>query len=347
MSSPKVVFLYTEIAGYFLACCRELVKQGAEVHVVCWPVNPEAPFRFSVPEGVVLYDRQSYDTARLLELVKGLGPSVIVCSGWIDKGYLEVCKELNRKIPSVLTLDNHWKGGVKQLAATLISPFYLHRRFSWCWVPGTPQSEYALKLGFKKERVMQGFYSADLDLFNSHYTSTFPAKEKKFPKRFIYVGRYYDFKGVGELWEAFAELDPAEWELWCFGTGDVAPVQHPKIRHFGFVQPDELGKYIADTGVFVLPSHKEPWGVVVHEFAAAGFPLVCSDRVGAASAFLKEGENGYVYKGEDKDALKGVLKKIMAAGEAELAAMGKKSHERAQAISPRLWANSLLGLIKR
>lgn len=40
-------------------------------------------------------------------------------------------------------------------------------------------------------------------------------------------------------------------------------------------------------GVFILPSRIEPWGVVVHEFSAAGFPLLLSDQVGSAESFWK------------------------------------------------------------
>jgi glycosyltransferase involved in cell wall biosynthesis len=48
-----------------------------------------------------------------------------------------------------------------------------------------------------------------------------------------------------------------------------------------------------------MPSKKEPWGVVLHEMAIAGLPLLASENVGAASAFLREGENGKVFKLEE------------------------------------------------
>ena len=42
----KFVFLYTEIAEYFLACCKELSKHG-QIHIIRWPINKEAPFQFA------------------------------------------------------------------------------------------------------------------------------------------------------------------------------------------------------------------------------------------------------------------------------------------------------------
>jgi glycosyltransferase involved in cell wall biosynthesis len=341
---PKVLFLYTEIADYFLACCRELVNAEADVHVVCWPVNPEAPFQFKEIPGVRLYNRKAYDAAALERLAAEIEPAVIVCSGWIDKGYLKLCRQFKNSVPTVLIMDNQWRGSFKQHIACLASPFYLMSKFSHCWVPGRPQYRYARKLGFSTEKIMTGFYSADTTLFNELYEVSKREKENDFPRRFIYVGRYHVFKGIKDLWKAFVELQdesPNEWELWCLGTGDVKPLSHPKIRHFGFVQPSAIGNFIKDTGVFVLPSHKEPWGVAVHEFAAAGFPFVCSDRVGAADQFVEEGLNGYIYGAGNVDELKHVLRKVMSKNDQELKEMGRRSHELAQAITPTKWAATL------
>ncbi len=345
MSSPKVLFLYTEMAGYFLACCRALVTKGAEVHVVYWPVNAEAPFAFKAPAGVKLYNRREYNLKQLLALTEEIGPSLIICSGWVDKAYLEVCRKYKKSTATVLTLDNHWKGNIRQQFAVLAGPFYLRRRFSWCWVPGKPQAPYASKLGFEESRILSGFYSADIELFNGMYEKHRVEKNKTFPKRFLYAGRYYGFKGLQDLWEAFAVIDEQArdgWELWCLGTGDLEPVSHPAIKHFGFVQPHDIERFVKDAGVFVLPSHKEPWGVALHEFTAAGFPVVCSDAVGAASAFVKEERNGYLFKAGDRKGLRTALEKMIAKGPAELNGMAAESHALAQQISPANWADALM-----
>ncbi len=340
------VFLYTEIAEYFLACCNRLAEHG-EVHIVRWPVNKEAPFQFSVNPAIRLYSKQDYSLPQLQELVASLKPDVLICSGWIDKDYLKISKGYFKKIPTVMTCDTHWTGSLKQRLATVLSRFTLLRIFSHAWVPGGIQRRYALKLGFRADHIHTGFYSCDLGFFNGVYDQQKPPKEQQFPKRFLYVGRYYEFKGIQELWQAFAELQqeqPNDWELWCLGAGDLEPVQHPKIRHFGFVQPKELGKYTSQTGVFILPSLFEPWGVVVHEFAASGFPLLLSEPVGARDAFLKEGLNGFVFRAGDVGSIKEQLKQVIALSEARLLEMGAQSHALAQAISPAGWVNTLLDI---
>ena len=347
---PKILFLYTEIAEYFLACCKALVSKGCEVHIVRYPVNKEAPFQFQFPEEINVYERSNYDDKQLLSLVSEIQPSIIVCSGWTDKGYLSICKHYKTKSITVLTLDNHWRGDLKQRIASFISPFYLLKRFSYCWVPGSLQHQYAKRLGFKDAYIRTGFYCCDYELFHKQYIINKTQKSILFPKRFIYVGRYYEFKGIEELWQSFIDLqqeNPNEWELWCLGTGDISPVQHPKIKHFGFVQPGQLPEYIKNCGVFVLPSHFEPWGVVIHEFAAAGFPIICTDEVGARTAFVENDFNGYIYKASSVGELKEVLRKTMNQSETELLTMGDNSVEKAKQITPEKWSETLMLLRER
>ena len=349
MEKKRIVFLYTEIAGYFLACVEELLsKHPVEVHVIRYAINKEAPFKFNFSENLTVYERGHYNDEQLLRLIDSLSPAVIVCSGWIDRGYLNVCRQYKAKAVTVLTLDNQWKGTLKQRLATLLSPFYLHKRFSYCWVPGEFQYTYAQQLGFKEQFILTGFYSCDFNYFYDQYKVNAQQKQEKFPKKFIYTGRYVEHKGIKELWKAFIDLEeefPNEWELWCLGTGTIAPVEHPKIRHFGFVQPQDLHTYISQTGVFVLPSYFEPWGVVLHEFAASGFPLICSTEAGARTAFVENNLNGYIYDPTQINELKAAMAKVMKAKSSELIEMGKKSTEKAKQITPTSWANQLIALL--
>jgi glycosyltransferase involved in cell wall biosynthesis len=339
----NVLFLYTELADYFIKCCEELSRHH-HVHIVRWPVNKEAPFNFQYSDRISVYDKNQYSLDELAKLVSDIEPSLIVCSGWVDRDYLKITKTYYKKIPTVLTCDTHWKGSLKQYLATILSRFFLLNTFSNAWVPGNIQKKYARRLGFKEEKISNGFYCCDLKKFNAVYDATIARKANNFPKRFLYVGRYYDFKGITDLWEAFIQLhkeDPNEWELWCLGTGSVSPVSHEKIRHFGFVQPKDLDPILDQTGVFVLPSRFEPWGVVVQEYAAAGYPLLLSKEVGANEAFVEHGLNGYTYSAKQTNELKEQLKKVIKLESKDLILMAKASHELAQKINTTQWVDTV------
>jgi glycosyltransferase involved in cell wall biosynthesis len=348
----KLLFLYFELAGYTIACLDSLMKNhDAEIHVIRYPVNPVAPFQFSIPEGIHLHERKEMSNEALIKLVEEIKPDLVYASGWSDKGYLAVCKHLRKRIPVVLTLDNPWLGTLKQRVAGIAGPLYLKRLFTHCWVPGEPNAKFARKLGFKNKQLITGLYSADVALFNSYYKQLIAEKQTRFPHRFLYVGRYTPLKGINELWEAFSNLpdaDVKDWELWCLGIADSGssfPV-HPRIKDLGFVQPSELLPFLQQTSVFILPTHYEHWGVVVHELAAAGFPLVCSETTSAATAFLEEGINGYFTEAKSVASIATVLKKIIKHSDEELVQMGMNSHRIAQHITPETWSESLWNILK-
>ena len=347
----RALILYTEIAGYTITCINKTIDlyPDVEFYVVRWPVNKEAPFKFEL-NSAYIYERNDFTNEQLLELANTINPDLIISSGWMDKGYVNVCKHYKGKVKTVLAMDNHWFGNARQKIATLLSSFIVKNKFSHVWVPGKPQRQFAKKLGYKSSEISEGFYSADVDLFSSYFEKAKESKISNFPKRFIYVGRYVKHKGIFDMWNAFIELQkehPNDWELWCIGSGDEFEnkIEHDKIKHFGFVQPENFLEYIEKTGVYILPSHIEPWGVSLHEYAAAGFPVICSNKVGSSEKFIQEGKNGYVFPARDIEAIKDSFRKVIDSSENELLEMQKKSIELSLLTTPAKWANTLIKLL--
>lgn len=338
--SGRIVFLYSELAGYVLACLRALAAER-DVAVMHWPVNPEAPFALPAESPLGLRDRSGLSRADIAAWVDAQEPVALVVSGWMDADYVAVARRWRRRVPVVLTLDNPWRGDWKQWAAVLASPVHVRRVFNRVWVPGEPQRAFARRLGAGP--VAEGMYCADVHAFDAAWAERAPQQ------RLLYVGRYLPFKGVEELWAAFEEVAERHpgWELHAVGSGagwDARRV-HPAIVHHGFLQPEELAPLVASAAAFVMPSHKEPWGVVLHEMAAAGVPLIASDAVGAATRFLVDGENGYVFPAGDAAALAEAMERMITAGAAARAAMGERSRERALAWTPERWARTLMELM--
>src|ERR1700722_19270194 len=132
---PRLLFLYSELADYFLACIRKLVSTyDIEIHVIHWPVNKEAPFAFQFPVGVSFYDRKQFDLKSLKEKVQAISPDFIYCSGWMDKDYMTAAQGYKSKIPVVIGLDTKWTGSFRQQLACVLSRVTLHKIFSHCWV---------------------------------------------------------------------------------------------------------------------------------------------------------------------------------------------------------------------
>ncbi len=352
---PKALFLYTEAAPYVMACLEQLATR-AEVHLVRWPVNKEAPFNFEKSR-VHVQERDKQNDALLESFVDQLRPDIIFTSGWVDETYLRISRQHRKRgIATVWCSDTAWRGAPRQWLAVMAARLWMHRTFSHAWVTGAAQAAYARKLGFPEARISTGFYSADTAHFLALGQRLLAQRQEKWPHRFLCVARYISTKGHQYLCDAFAELcaenEAADWELWIAGTGELhqqvknSPSgKHPRICHLGFRQPEEMEEVLAKCGVFVLPSLYEPWGVVVHEHACAGFPLILSSAVGAAERFLHDNENGDRFMAGDKNTLKTMMRMMVLSSDAELAAMGRRSHELGQAWGPQQWAATAMDLI--
>lgn len=348
---PNIVVLYTELADYTIQCFNTLAEDfGIQIFLVRYNVNKEAPFDFSqIHPGIKLLNKDDFDEQKLNEFIADKKPELIYCAGWSDKLYLSAIKSNYKNYKTVLGFDNQWLNTVKQNIARIVFPFTITKYFNYCFVPGELQVNFAKKIGFKPGQIITGAYSCDFNYFNSLYQNFKAEKFSSNNKRFIYVGRYYDFKGVKELWKAFIELHSEfknDWELWCLGIGDIKPIEHPKIKHFGFVQPKDIEQFIKQTDVFILPSIFEPWSVAVHEYASAGFPLLLSDAVGARVAFLNK-ENGFSFAAGNISSIKEAMKKIISLRNNDLQKMGEVSNELAGKITPGTWAASLNKIIVR
>jgi len=348
-SKPRLLFLYTELAGYFIACLKKLYEiNDVEILVIHWNINNEAPFHFSFPENIEFCPKNSFNFNQLSEKVKSFNPDFIYCSGWIDKDYLKVISTFKKRIPTVIALDTPWQNRLRQYVACVISRFTLLKIFTHCWATGERQKKYALKLGFKKKNIILGMYSADVEYYNRIGLNCKDEKSRHFPKRFIYVGRYSPSKGLLDLWAAFKQWKHetgGEWELWCLGTGDIKPMESDGISHFGFVQPADMEKFIKETGIFILPSHFEPWGVALHEYTAAGFPVICSDNVCATEKFVQNGKNGFIYPSGNIQELKACIRTITQKNDKELMQMGELSRQLSQSITPLTWSKNIMNLL--
>lgn len=322
-----------------------LAKTGVNVTVFAYPVNVEAPFKFDTENTNARYlDRTAYYREQLLSEISNIQPDLVVCSGWIDKDYLHAIARGKGRFKAVVALDNQMPTTLKERIALLRAKVKFRHLFDAAWVPGPPQVQYAKALGFESNQIYDGFYTADYAALSQIKWES----HVEFPKRFVYVGRYVDFKGVTELWKAFNNLNRQNWELFCAGYGELYPQRDCSdgIHHIGFVQPADLNKFVAEGGVFVLPSKKEPWGVVVHEFASAGYPLLCSDKVGAAAALLKNEENGLTFKSGSAESLARAMKVMVEKSDAELWAMGKRSKKRASQYTKEKWVKTALHILK-
>lgn len=336
----RVLVLMTRLSDYMLNCLTQWhLATGVEIHIVRRQADSAAPFTFGVlPDGMTVVARETLDDKAMAALASNIDPQMILCFGWSDAAYLSTVQIRKPSCTAVMTMDNQWLGTWRQYLGMAWSRMKLKPLFDHVWVPGPRQKCFARKLGFSDMQIHEGLYVANAANFEPIWQGLM---DGRLAKRLIFMGRYTPDKGLDVLWQAFIAYHAqtqSRLELWCVGTGalDAVKPDHPRIRHLGFIQPADLAQALSGGGIFVLPSRFEPWGLVVHEFALAGFPLVLSRHVGAADLFLGT-DNGILLDDVTQETLLEAIARIDACSREDLRAMSQASRIRGETLDTASW----------
>lgn len=227
-------------------------------------------------------------------------------------------------------------------------------------VPGKASFEYLISLGAKVERIYLAPNAVDNDYFSRACLKYRETKEmfkqnKGYPQKIIlYVGRIIEQKGISDLLKAFQILSALQSDL---GLVFVGNGQQARYRNFcktnrikniffeGFVHQEDLPSYYAIADVFVLPTHSDPWGLVLNEAMASSLPVISSDAAGAAVDLIINEENGYIFKRGNIQQLTSCLKGILN-DEQKKARMGQNALNIIKNYSPLRCAQGFLKAIK-
>lgn len=125
--------------------------------------------------------------------------------------------------------------------------------------------------------------------------------------RVLFAGNAGIRKGIPFLLQATSQLGG---RIETVIAGPVEPdfdaiksrFDNPWTTFAGPLPQSELLRAYQDADIFCLPSIEEGFGMAVIEAMAAGLPVVISDAVGASDA-VSSGENGFIIRAGDADAL--------------------------------------------
>ena len=344
----RMLVLYRELAGYFVNNMNNLAENhDVSIDVVAYAVQSDAPFQFSFHSNINLFKRSETSDIQIKEWISSGRYDLIFCGGWSDKGYLTAIAQKGNT-PAMLGFDKQWLGSMKDRLATLYLRFKVKPLFDYAFVPGTEQTRFAQQMGFTKDAIFQGAYTCETKRFDQVYQwrQTNPSEIKK---QVFFAGRYVVEKDIEQLWSVAAKLldEQPDWEFHFIGKGPLWAnrLVHPRAIHHGFLDGNQLELTIRSGAIFVLPSIYEPWGVVVNEFAAAGYPLVLSNKVGARTG-LKGKHNAVVFPAANTDALYLALHEVMSKTEDERREMGKESHSLSMQINEENYAAAILKMMR-
>lgn len=141
------------------------------------------------------------------------------------------------------------------------------------------------------------------------------------------IGKYEKRKNTRMLLEVFEELHQ-QYGLSLTVAGECSSKFHKEYieQQEAFVEEhnlqenvkllqnlsrSEIEELYAQADLFVIPSTDEPASISQMEAMAFSIPVICSDENGTA-CYVKDGESGYLFKDNQKDALKEILTKMVS-----------------------------------
>lgn len=192
---------------------------------------------------------------------------------------------------------------------------------------GTPNRRVYEWFGIPEDRIFHAPYSVDNEFFQQQRETLPPIsklrEEKNIPTDrpvVLFVGKFLKRKRPGLLLDAFVEAtEPGEATLLYVGDGDLRHnVEQMSIEYgrskdvvfAGFVNQSDLPGYYELSDVFVLPSVRENWGLVINEAMNFGLPIVTTEAVGASEDLVNE-ENGAVVTADEQKPLAVAIRKYL------------------------------------
>ena len=331
-----ILFLFRELAGYFVNCVDALAaSESANIEVVYWPVNSQAPLTMKAISGVKWIAKEDWRLSEAIAKDHAGEYSCVIVSGWGDLDYNAFVKARGQS-KKVLAFDTQWSTALRVMLGSLWIRWTLKKFYDGAWVPGARQAKLAGAMGFNKSEIDLGFYVADVKGLGNESISKLNQEFK-----IGFVSRFVKEKGFPDVInQMMALLDAHEnWQVHLFGAGplqDQMP-QHSQIFYHGFSQPEALKKVWGEWDVFVLASIYEPWGVVVHEAAGAGLPIIATKAVGAADVFVESGKNGWIVPIGDYQSINHSLLKLSQMTIEEREIMRLISIEKSKLLNVEQW----------
>ncbi len=251
------------------------------------------------------------------------------------------------------TAFDHRRVGWREAAKSLL----IRTLFDAAVSGGSAHRRYLAQLGFPMDRVAERYDVVDnaalaaaaVEERAASCPETLDLPSQPF---FLYVGRLAPEKNIETLLAAWLQFrrEGGQWALVLVGDGPTLPALEATARASGFASEivfaglrssRELPRFYARAGCFVLPSTREPWGLVVNEAMACGLPVLVSSQCGCAEDLVHEGQNGFTFVPASITILTERLRQIAELTPEARRAMGEASIQIISAYTPQQFGQEI------
>lgn len=311
-----IVYLTNTPSFYKLNLCEAISRRGVKILIVLYGYGAEAvntqledtqhwDFDFEFINQGDAHKRNKVVTFfRLIRLMRRIRTRKVLYAGWMAPEYNAYAflspRSKNAMVCESSILDVSLVGMKGWLKMKII------HRMSAVLPSGMPHQQLFESIGFRGK----SFITGGVGIFNK---SNRQPKRKKEQLKFIFVGRLVEVKAVDLLIEVFNKNGLP---LTIVGDGvlreNLESKANANISFIGFISNDKIGMYYSDHDVFILPSHYEPWGLVVEEALFRGLPVIVSDKVGSGIDMVRNLGTGEIFKSGDVQSLQNAIENVSA-----------------------------------
>lgn len=224
-------------------------------------------------------------------------------------------------------------------------------------VYGASNKAYLAKLGLPADNIAVKRAVANVEIFSV------PAESKTYSagraKRLLYVGRLAKEKNVDLLLRAIAAATRTAGEpLWMLTIAGRGPLENDLrklcvtlgIDDFvvfkGYCSQADLPQLYREADVLVLPSTREPWGLVALEAMLSRLPIAVSTQCGCAIDLVTP-ETGWAFSPWDDESLTDILLKLSEMDSTQLASMGSAGYDVAADYSAPACASRIIHFLRK
>ncbi|MBD2343428.1 glycosyltransferase [Anabaena subtropica] len=365
-----IAIIHTQFGPYHFARAKAIAKlYSGKVRLIQlaskeiqrdWVVDVEQSELITIAQGTLESIHPNVIARQLVKCLNEILPNVLVIAGYAHPAmrYAALWAK-SQGIARILLSDSQQQDRPRNFITEGLKGIWICRNFDAAFVAGANAALYLNKLGFPLHNIWRGY-----DVVNNHHFALESERIKGFtpeqrdhfgvPKKFfLYVGRFSPEKNLLRLLLAYKlyrqQLGQEAWSLVMVGGGPQEAKLRAQAQQLnlldviwpGFQQVDKLPIYYGLASALILPSLREPWGLVINEGMACGLPILISERCGCVPDLVFPGINGYVFNPFRVEQIAAAMAAMTAKSDLQRHKMGNASSRIIANYTPETWAEAL------
>ncbi len=354
----KLVVLTNILTPYRIPLFAEMQRHVDDFTVLLMSEHEEnrqwrlerAPFKVTTlpgihlrPPGAEVSLHVNYGVIRAL---RRLNPDVVLSGGFTPANIAAAvyCRVFNKRYMGwgeVTRRDATGRSAIR----TLLRRFIV-RHAAGCVASSSEARDAFVSYGIEAQKVLLAPMPIDVDFFRDRTreaknSAAVAAMRSGYSSPVLLsVGRLTGIKGYPELFAIYRRILEAKPEATLLIVGDgpqrkeyeqqVAEAGWSRVHFVGFVQAEDLPRYLALADGFIFHTLFDPFGAVSVEAMAAGVPVAASVYAASTHDFVEECVTGVRIDPRDAQGSAAAILRLLDLAENQRAAMLAAAYQRAK-----------------